>query len=101
MKTKDIKIDFETIDDVREHRIDSTGCIFQLTNSPIGLIIYVAEDDVYAMWDGQDEFKGGNSHLINTHEGFDPTPVCMLAYHVTLDELPEASARIRKMKDIK
>ncbi|EMX53384.1 hypothetical protein UZG11_11070 [Escherichia coli] len=56
---------------------------------------------MYAIWDGQDEFKGGNSHLINTHEGFDPTPVCMLAYHVTLDELPEASARIRRMKDIK
>lgn len=33
MKTKDIKIEFETVDDVREHRIDSTGCIFQLTNS--------------------------------------------------------------------
>lgn len=59
MKTKDIKIDFETVDDVREHRIDSTGCIFQLTNSPIGLIIYVAEDDVYAMWDGRMSLKAG------------------------------------------
>lgn len=101
MKTKDITTTFETVDDVREHRIESTGCIFQLTNSPIGLIIYVAEDDVYAMWDGQDEFQGGNSHLINTHEGFEPTPVLMIAHHVTMDELPEASARIRRMKDIK
>ena len=66
------------------------------------LFTLIREGKLAANWPlEQDEFKGGNSHLINTHEGFDPTPVCMLAYHVTLDELPEASARIRKMKDIK
>ncbi|ECW0786363.1 TPA: hypothetical protein ACGIMR_000504 [Salmonella enterica subsp. enterica serovar Javiana] len=97
MKTKDITRTFNDVSEVKEHRIDSTGCIFQLTNSPIGLIIYVGEEDVYAIWDGQDEFVGGNGHLINTHEGFEPSPVHMLATSVKLSELDKAAKHIRSM----
>ncbi|EMN7889659.1 hypothetical protein AAIQ24_000290 [Salmonella enterica] len=97
MVTKDIKRTFETMIDVKENRVDSTGCIFQLMNSPIGLIVYVGEEDVYALWDGQDEFVGGQSHLINTPEGYEPTPVHMLATHVELSELEAAALKIRSM----
>ncbi|EAQ4316359.1 TPA: hypothetical protein ACVQ66_003580 [Salmonella enterica subsp. enterica serovar Javiana] len=97
MKTKDIARTYETMIDVKENRVDSTGCIFQLMNSPIGLIVYVGEEDVYAIWDGQDEFVGGQSHLIHTPEGFDPTPVKLLAMHVELSELEDAARRIRGM----
>ncbi|EIC3047304.1 hypothetical protein LAB19_001638 [Salmonella enterica subsp. enterica serovar Manhattan] len=98
-KTKDIVRTFENVAEVKEHRVDSTGCIFQLLDSPIGLIVYVGEDDVYAIWDGQDTFVGGNSHLINTCEGFEPSPVHMLATHVELSELEDAARHIRKMKE--
>ncbi|EDJ1642470.1 hypothetical protein GE888_06385 [Salmonella enterica] len=97
MVTKDIARTFENMIDVKENRADSTGCIFQLLNSPIGLIVYVGEDDVYAIWDGQDEFVGGQSHLINTPEGYEPTPVHMLATHVELSELEAAALKIRSM----
>ncbi|EHH6189133.1 hypothetical protein J8P63_003417 [Salmonella enterica] len=97
MTTKDIARTYETMIDVKENRLDSTGCIFQLLNSPIGLIVYVGEDDVYAIWDGQDEFVGGQSHLINTPEGYDPTPVQLLAMHVELSELEAAAVKIRSM----
>lgn len=93
-KTKDITRTFESAVDVKEHRIDSTGCIFQLLNSPIGLIVYVGEDDVYAIWDGQDTFVEGNSHLINGD-----APVQLLATHVELAELEDAARYIRKMKE--
>lgn len=35
MVTKDIKRTFDTVIDVKENRVDSTGCIFQLLNSPL------------------------------------------------------------------
>ncbi|EDQ0980144.1 hypothetical protein GRG99_002390 [Salmonella enterica subsp. enterica serovar Virchow] len=95
-KTKDITRVFETAVDVKENRIDSTGCIFQLLDSPIGLIVYVGEDDVYAIWDGQDTFVEGNSHLINGE-----SPVHLLATHVELSELEDAARHIRKTKDVK
>lgn len=97
MSTKDIKREFNDVSEVKAHRVDSTGCIFQLLNSPIGLIVYVGEEDVYAIWDGQDEFVGGQSHLINTMEGFEPSPVHMLATKVELAELQEAARYIRSM----
>ncbi|EMW0060117.1 hypothetical protein ABIV32_001529 [Salmonella enterica subsp. enterica] len=97
MSTKDITREFNDVSEVKAHRIDSSGCIFQLLNSPIGLIIYVSDNDVYAIWDGQDEFVGGQEHLINTAEGFEPSPVHMLATHVELSELQEAARHIRSM----
>ncbi|EAR3610317.1 hypothetical protein GTA75_003308 [Salmonella enterica] len=97
MKTKDIARTFDTVIDVKENRVDSTGCIFQLLNSPIGLIIYVGEEDVYAIWDGQDEFLGGQTHLIHTPEGYEPSPVHMLATHVELSDLEDAARKIRSM----
>lgn len=93
-KTKDITRTFESVVDVKEYRGDSTGCIFQLLNSPIGLIVYVGEDDVYAIWDGQDTFVEGNSHLINGD-----SPVHLLARDVKRDELEDAARHIHKMKE--
>ncbi|MGG7125615.1 hypothetical protein, partial [Salmonella enterica] len=57
-------------------------------------IVYVGEDDVYAIWDGQDTFVEGNSHLINGD-----APVQLLATHVELAELEDAARYIRKMKE--
>ncbi|HCN7864163.1 TPA: hypothetical protein N6384_004519 [Escherichia coli] len=87
----------KTVKDIVDNRKDAVGKIFQLPESPIGLIIYVTEDDVYAIWNGNDTFHPGNGHLINTMEGEEPQPVHLLAHSVTIDELEDASKHIRSM----
>ena len=87
----------KTVKDIYDNRQEAVGKIFQMTASPIGLIIYIDENDVYAMWDGTDKFTGGNNHLIFTVEGYEPQPVHLLATDVTIDELEGAAIHIRSM----
>lgn len=88
----------KTVLDIYNNRKEAVGKIFHMTASPIGLVIYIGENDVYAIWDGSDKFIGGNGHLINTQEGWEPQPVQLLAVDVSVDELEDAAKRINSMK---